>query len=819
MPLFRFSFLLAAALAVNAMAAETSSDFSHSGPVLGVWVQRGETRLPIYDVPHLQKGDKLQVELENSNAQNKWAVVLASITPSGSHVTTRKFDLSEAGTKPEIALDADNEVPVIVVAQQLNTLFGLSRSFSQSSEQIADAIQDDPQRFVDLQKVDEVSHAVDTLTAGLEAAVQSAKPGHAADAAKALAGKFGVKDISSDCFKGNTVNSKCVATSIVSNKDWTLPSAGDLGTLAGPFVTAELSPDTLANLRMVAAASEFLANKYHDQYYFAPSLGKRQEGGDKLQLFTSARLKTGNVKTAYVYVPSWFSGKQPVVSLAGSATACLSQGEMKTAIDGRLPNENYWHDWTLTLREPGASAPLLKTTKLAFDPVKGAFSVDYAKLGDLAAKGQVLEATLDGQYGFEPVNIPAFKVALPVSDKLSDHLAGLDTLVSGEHARLHVTGGAGDACIETLALMADGKAVATATQDKHDYLDMDLAKVAPMEATLQLKQYGLPAQMLAAHVLKPRAHVQRLEHHDLETALNVYGDNLDRIDTIEVGKLVCHPVATKPDEPTTGLRVFSCPDEASDNTHLPAQVTVNHVDHEPSPFDVPIAKLVARPHFVIDDNAEAIRVLLSARAEQWGLRSEGKLVSDDEGMSLQLRAIGGYQLQRGNYTLQIKIADDLQTEQTPIAVPLIVNRTHNELRTRNPVLLQRSQLPGVVNPLWYRVQHQQTGFVGDWEPLNRSVVMLPAFGAVACAPDGHGLLVHGDQLDDIDWTSPDPAASKAPKGADDHIVPCDKGECLAIDQAGEGGHLRVKVHWIDDRLFDVSLGAVPACTVSTAATH
>ncbi len=263
---------------------------SHAGPVITVTVQQGAERLPLFFVDKLQKGDTVRVDTDRSGAtRGAWALVLALVSPASHEVTTRQFDLTANDVDASITLTADDQVPVIVIAPQVKTLFGLSTSFEQSSSLIADAITTDPQRFVELQKIEQINLAIASLTTGLDSVVLKLKTEQAVDSAKSVAAKFGVKSVDPECFKNGAVDTRCVATSIVSSRDLKLPSMVELGSLAQPFATATLPADILANVRLVAAASSFLSNKYRDQYDFAPSFAKRDVAADALQLFANAR--------------------------------------------------------------------------------------------------------------------------------------------------------------------------------------------------------------------------------------------------------------------------------------------------------------------------------------------------------------------------------------------------------------------------------------------------------------------------------------------------------------------------------------------------
>ena len=41
---------------------------------------------------------------------------------------------------------------------------------------------------------------------------------------------------------------------------------------------------------------------------------------------------------------------------------------------------------------------------------------------------------------------------------------------------------------------------------------------------------------------------------------------------------------------------------------------------------------------------------------------------------------------------------------------------------------------------------------------------------------------------------------------------CDKGLCLGVDKLGPGKRLKVKVQWVDERLFEVVFPSAPTCT-------
>lgn len=800
---------------------------SHAGPVITVTVQRGAQNLPIFQVDKLQKGDTVRVGTDRSGAtRGAWALILALVSPASNEVTTQQFDLTVKDVDASITITANDQVPVIVIAPQVKTLFGLSTSFEQSASLIADAITADPQRFVELQKIEQINLAIASLTTGLDAMVVKLKTEQAVDSAKTVAAKFGVKSVDPECFKNGAVDTRCVATSIVSSRDLKLPSMVELGSLAQPFATATLPADILANVRLVAAASSFLSNKYRDQYDFAPSFAKRDAAADTLQLLANTRFLNGDIKTAYVYVPSWFTGQQPELSLTAKHSVCLASGELPVQTKGQLALANYWHGWTMSLFEAGSANAVATVEGVRVVPEKGVLAFDAKALpiqtGNMASP---LEARLTGQYAFTPVALGAIPVALPWTGDPQEQIQGLTSLVAGDKATLRFHNDRAMACVERLSLLANGTVLATtpvtavgaATTLDLTTVEASTSPNISTNAELEITQTGGSRLLMPVRILPRRALVSRMERHELENDVTVFGQHLDRIASLVSGDVTCTLNAAPYQTPMPGTRIFSCPPEVTQDGVFPSTMTVVHGGQEPPAFEAGVARVSARPHLVLVTGKNAPLVVLSAKAVQWGLSMSDPLVSEDSGLALVLRVAKGYRLVRGSYALQIRFGDEPQPDQTPFNVPLMSDLAHNELRTRSPINFQAAHLPSISNPAWFRVVHQPSGFTGDWMPLHKSVISLPALGAPVCRADGRGLQIVGTQLDLIDWASRDLTRtvdfdSSLATADMATLSPCDKGLCLGIDKLGPGKRLKVKVQWVDERLFEVVFPSAPTCT-------
>jgi hypothetical protein len=769
-------------------------------------------------VDHLHRGDRLQVSVERSGVvQGDWLVVLAVAAPNGNQVASQRFDLATDDVVASIDITDDQQVPIIVAAPQVKTFFGLGTSFNQSANLIVEAITADPQRFVDLQKIDQVDLAIASLTSGFDALVVKLQPADAIAATKAMAAKFGAKTIDPECLKGGTVDTRCVATSMVSSQDLKLPSLEELGSIAQPFVNNALSVDLLANVRLVAAASAFLANKYRDQYDLAPASAQRDKDSGKLRLFTNAKFKNGDIKTAYVYVPSWYAGEAPQLRVASEPMVCLASATLHLNVQGPLPIGNYWHDWTLRLNATDRSAPVMQLDALRFSPETGSMEIDLQdKLPELGQHGSTLQASLSGMYAFDPVAVPEFAVALPSSEPLQAAITGWETLVAGDKATLSFANAAVDACVDGITLTADPVVSrAVRTSGAQAALELDLKDVPAGDAVLDVSQVGGSHQSIPVRILQRRSHLSRLEHFDQEPVLHASGENLDRIDYIQLGADACVAVSDGSAATSRTSRSFVCPDAWSDNADLPKQATIHYLEQEPQPEKVRLKLTGPRPLVAIGPGKTALLAVLSPNAFKWGLDLSDPLVSSDSGLSVQLAPVHANKLVHGTYTLQLRFVDDPVTEQTPISAFLMVDYVHNELRTRRPIDFKGSQLPNIVNPLQYRVLHQPSGLASDWKALPRVLVSLPTIGNLECDEKKQRLLIHGNQLDQIDWASTDLALQGTPADISGagfaKLSRCDDGLCLSMQELGEGGRLKIKVQWIDDRIFDVRFPNAPPC--------
>ena len=819
-----------------------AAEMIHHGPVMDIQIQRGEELLSIFQVSRLRRGDRFLVKPDLSSlAKGDWVLLLARISPAGNQVETRRFDLSQFKDYAAIDITADDQVPALMLAPQLRNLFGLYTSFTESANFLQEVLLSDPQKFFDLQKVDQVNQAITALGQGLDQMMLTRAPEQALTAAKELAFKFGVQTLDPECFKGNLVNTQCVAANIVASKDFSIPSSGDLSSMVGQKKAVDLTSFLMANVHALSQASDFVSHKYRDQYDFAPTFG-RQKGDSRLtELFSLNRFRSGSIKTAYVYVPAWFNAPAPTLSMSEARAGCWLNGQIELKVQGRLPVAHYWHDWSLTVQDPHSRQRLVQLTQVSFLPEHGLLRFDPSQLPlDRWPHGGVVEARLSGRFGFEFVGPLNLRLALPLQGDLLAQMQGLNRLVAGDSTTLTLGTPVTSACLDSLEVMANGRTLGRSSGPQAHTVSVDLSQASAGAATLIVRQHGLPPQMVALNVQPPRAQIKSVEHAELDTTLQVTGEHLDRIAFIQLDEHRCEPQELR-ESSGHDVLVLSCTGDIRSNALLSDIVTLHHRNQEPGPVRVSLLKKAAPPRLQIASTTQALLIRPSLKATRWGLTPGDPLLSDDSGLSVLLQAESGYVMPRGNFGLQLRFIDDPATAAKPIEHPLIVDFAHQELRTRNPMSFQGVELPSIVNPLEFRVVHYPSQAVGRWTPLNRAVLLLPDLTHITCADTPDAYWIHGQHLDKIDavdaqgstlgstlrTTKPNgidsiPGSSSdtepnATPAATEPLQPvqldaCDQGGlCLKVTTSERQPIWRIALRWVDQRVFHVQLGEMPSC--------
>lgn len=462
----------------------------HQGPVLDIRIQRGDSVLPVFKVNRLKSGD--QILLRASAVNGLRQILMVSLLQSnGQQTGSQSFEIDKEPVEVKVSVTADDQIPVIVLAPLLRNLFGLYSSFLESERLLQDVIRSDPQRFVALQTNDVINRAIATITQWLDAQVRGRSGEEAAGLARALAEKFGVRNISPECFKDGVIQTQCVAIDMVTSKDFFMPSSGVLAEVSGKGGTQDLSSFLVSNLRVISQASDYLSNRFRDQYEFAPSFARPLGESGRIQLLSPVRNRLGSTKTAYIYVPGWFSGAMPRLLADDGYAGCFTAGRARVTLEGRLPLAPYWHSFSLTVSDPETGAVLGHLDRVGFNPTRDELVFDppgFSASG-WPRSNQVL-VQLSGWFGFDPIPGASFLMDLPAREVSMADIHGAQTLMSGGVADLLIQSPARSACLLSASLsLPDGTRLQPLAQQPERF-QVDLSDVSPGMARLSLVQVG-----------------------------------------------------------------------------------------------------------------------------------------------------------------------------------------------------------------------------------------------------------------------------------------------------------------------------------------
>lgn len=789
-------------LIICVVDAVNAGEIFHSGPTLEIQVKRGSTELPIYKINRLKKDDLLTVIVDPELIKDsKWLLVVAQINPSGSKVEQQVFDLSQKDLKVKINILDDEFKPVFVLAPQLRNLFGLYTSVDGSYELISDAISSDPQKFLELQKIDQLSQAILAISIGLDSLLETEEASkNSIEFIKSLVKKFGLKEINPNCIKSWYIDTQCVATDIINNKDMVLPSPNELTGLVGKNNTVSLTSLLTQNLHIFSVATDFFTNKYRDQYVFAPSFARHKLSSESVELFSLNRFQNGNIKTAYIYVPSWSDNLAPKIKLKNLSTMCLFSKEIDITLEGKSSPADFWHGWRINLSNSEKSY-LLNNIKFNF--YKSRIILDLSREITVNSKVPYI-GNIDYFYGFDLYKIEGINFSPPLSmDDLT--LNGLDSFISGEKAKLILNTTSDFSCLNKIKLIQDGNEHSlNADQKIKNTFNVDLKEVHPGSAIIEIDQINVKAIQFNINIQEKKSKNISIFHYELEQDIYVSGDNLERIKNIQLGNSLCLPDILQEDQLGNSSLIFKCSDYIMENINLPEEVLINYLNNEPKSEKVSLSKVVAKPKFnLVNSENNPILVFLSKNAEAWGLKQDDFIVSDDSGINLTFSSYGSYKLTNGPYFLEIKFQDDRLTEKTPIQFALIADKKTGELKTRSPISFSSANLPSMNNYLFYRIKDSENNLYGSWSELKKSIIQTPILDQITCDAVNKNILVKGKRFNLIQWSSESDSVNN-PKNKvtiSKMLNPCDGEQCLLIEGKSNINKIFFKFNWIDDRLF------------------
>jgi hypothetical protein len=435
-----------------------------------------------------------------------------------------------------------------------------------------------------------------------------------------------------------------------------------------------------------------------------------------------------------------------------------------------------------------------------------------------------IEVQAGGRYGFESIQLEPVDLWFPSKAAMGLLLRGHHQLIASELNHMEVTDHPLSHCLDEVRLISAGQTIFSSKQSGPQTLAIDLSGVDAGEVQIDLRFRGGPVESSVLRVRPPRPKLTQITHHAQERFVMLEGLGLERIDKLAWLGSTCRP---KPNDwqslsQASSLRHqvvrFDCDNDIADKTSRQGDAELLIKGHD-QPLKFPVKVRPARPNLALAQDARSIVIRPGPQSKAWGLHQQGKLVTVDSRLSLLFKANASYKLQKGAYSLAMRLVADAGASPSIELGPLLIDHRSQELRTRQAVSLEKVELPGVLSRIEYQVRHEESQLASDWQSLGIDVLMVPELDTVTCSVEPGVLWLSGNSLElidqaeiKLDHSEPtiDPDMTKALNTAT--LEACPHGLCLAlqdplnqgaqqmsqhVQQSGHMLDLFIRLRWID----------------------
>ena len=728
-------------------AAAQNAQFDLQGPTLEVKVQRAGKTLPIAEVPTLQEGDRLWLHpVLGDHESVHFLMVAVFLRGSTNPPPDTWFNKVEAWNKQVIAEGTYLLVPP--GAEQVVVLFAPETGGDFST--LKNAVRGRPGAFVratqDLNLASEDRERINTY---LESIRSQQDPDKLKDQSNTLARSLSLK-LNQDCFSRPVdQQAACLQQSqsaiILDNGSSSMAQ----GLLNGPTsdlaLQAAATSSTTAALYdpYIAAAFDIgrlLATFHTAQYQYIPALSS--DRGVDMNLWLNAPPSFHNPKSVLVVaLPPVRKAELPTLHpVDPKQVFCMQRTPLILPVDGApaIFSTEYAHGLTLHLETQSAKDANSSGKSLEIpttpDPARGGFVVPTPVLANLGL-GKEVEATVHGEWGFDPYIGPKF--TLRSTDGAAWTVADADrnALVVGRDDELHLHSDTA-ACVDEVDLRdAAGKEQKAAW--KPDGADgivatLPLKDEQPGPLTLVIKQAGLPAPRtvdVAGFAEEGKYDAFMLHAGDPGGVLT--GTRLDGVASLQLNGVKFTPGKLSRSGATDSLELMSQSAGTSPVTSLAAgakttaQVTLKDGRVVPVPTSVD----AARPSVSLLNKNVQLAAAAQGSSITMKLGAPDELPLDGK-LTFALRSESPAAFGKGE-AVEIATVDGLQSVTFSLqSGQLVLQDAKTAIATLDP---SKSFGASAFGPLRLRPV-MADGTAGDWLPL-ATLVRLPSLEGYSCPAD------------------------------------------------------------------------------------
>ncbi|MBB6146304.1 hypothetical protein HNQ77_004276 [Silvibacterium bohemicum] len=706
--------------------------FDLTGPKVEVKVTRGGQTLPVTQVPNLAAGDKLWIHPDFPPGQAAHYLLIAAFLRGSTNPPPEDwFFKAETWDKKFTGL----EVTVPEGAQQV--IVFLAPETGGDFKTLISAVRGRPGAFVrasqDLNQANLDRSRLDVYLAAVRR-INSTDPSQLKDATPLLARSLNVEldkkclDLDSD-LQASCLTQKQDGLILNDGHSMSIVDALTSGPAGDLALQASYTPQANYGyyspyIASVADIARILDSFHTAQYQYIPALAALEGGALELKLNTPPSFH--NPKSVIVIaLPAVESSQPPPLHpIDEKQVFCAEKSDLILPVDGAplVFSTKYAHDLVLHLEAGGKTADLPLTPQA----VKGGFGVDTKPLAGTVL-GSDTEASVRGQWGFEPFTGPKFHLQGAREQKWQIASADQNALVVGRDDTIHLE--AQDAsCIDSIqykdAQGKDQKADWKLDKPNSVEVKLPLKDAKPGDLTLVVKQAGLDKPVdIQAHTFSEAGHLESFTLHAGDTSGLLKGSRLDEVASLSVKGIKFQPGKLSSSQGSDELPMAAQDAKASQTLTSGQQLQGTATLKDGRTADLQVIVDAARPSVALigkniesgDSSASNIEL-----ANQDEVPQNAKLV-------FSIKAKSPAEFKRED---KVEVATGDDSYSTVLSMgdsTLTLQDASTALATLDPAKVFGGSAFG---PLRFRIIDAD-GTKGDWQPL-ATLVRLPQFQSLKC---------------------------------------------------------------------------------------
>jgi len=718
-----------------AAARAAPAPFDLAGPVLDVKITRGTTTLPASQVPNLAPGDQIWIKADLPPTQSVHYLMVAAFLrgstnpPPESWFFPCKTWAAKCGAAGmTVTVPQDAQQVIVFLAPETNgdlkTLMGAVRgrpgAFVRTS-------QDLNQAALDRSRLERYLTTIRRLN--------DSDPGKLLIAAPLLARSLAIK-VDEKCLdRLPELQAPCLMMgqeSLILNDGHSTSIVEALTSGPGADLAMEASYTPQLNygyyspyIASVLDIARIFESFNTAQYQYIPALATQR--GDKLNLTLNAAPSFHNPKSVLVAALPAIEEAQlpPLHAVDPKEIYCARRSTLVLPVEGAplVFSTGFAHDVSLSLT--GTDGKSVDLPAVA-DGTQGGFVVDTTALGSLNL-GDSVEATLHGQWGFDPYQGPHFHL-MNAHNRSWQLVAGDEAgLIVGRQDTVHLRADS-VSCVDNIMLKDPaGKELKVDWKPvKPDEVEvkLPLQEAQPGALTLVVGQYGLTeAQKVPLQAFAEAGRFEGFSVHAGDVQGMLKGSRLDEVASLTVKNVIFVPGALTSQAGSDELPMVA--EDAKAAASLKIEHAVSAKVTLQDGRSVPISATIEAPRPRVRLLGKSVHPSIPDEQSNIRLKDDGQ-VPQDAMLVFSLRAQLPAEFVHDE-TVDVATADDsAETTLSAANGGFTLENAQVAVVSFDPL---KAFGPATFGPLKFRVNVK--GVPSDWQPL-ANLVRLPALKELKC---------------------------------------------------------------------------------------